>query len=149
MEKENYKKFALTMIVSFVIMYAVMFLNVDRLDHIYISTTRFYMALLMVSPMALLMMFTMKHMYMNKKWNTIISVCAIWVFFISLIGLRSQIFIGDKEYMKAMIPHHSSAILTSKHADITNPEVKKLSEGIILSQEREIKEMKHILQHME
>lgn len=149
MEKGNYKRMGFILIVSFLIMYGVMFLNVTDPAHIYISITRFYMALLMVSPMALLMLIMMKQMYKNKVLNAIIGVGAILIFFISLICLRKQIFISDAQYMKAMIPHHSSAILTSRHAAIHDPEVKELSEGIILSQEQEINEMQTVLERME
>ena len=83
------------------------------------------MALLMVSPMALLMIYMMPAMYTDKRLNAIITLTGVFVFTLSLIFLRMQIFISDAQYMKAMIPHHSSAILTSKHADITDPEVKK------------------------
>jgi uncharacterized protein (DUF305 family) len=51
--------------------------------------------------------------------------------------------------MKAMIPHHSSAIMTSRNATIKDPEVKKLSEQIIKSQEEEIVQMKQILERMD
>jgi hypothetical protein len=145
MDKHNYKKLALTLTVSFFIMYAVMFLNVDTFDHVYLSLTRLYMALLMVSPMALLMLGSMRKMYSSRKLNTIISLGSISVFILSLVFLRNQTFISDREYMQAMIPHHSSAIMTSKHAMIKDPEVKKLSEGIIESQEREIVQMKKML----
>ena len=137
------------LVLSFVIMYAIMFLNVDSSDHIYVSLTRTYMSLLMVCPMAILMLIFMPMMYKNKKWNRGIIISAVAVFGIVLSFLRSQEFVSDQQYMKAMIPHHSSAILTSKHADIKDPEVKKLSEQIIKSQEEEILQMRMILQRME
>lgn len=149
MENNNYRRFAIMLIISFFIMYGVMFLNVDKLDHICVSTTRAYMALLMVSPMALLMLTLMGGMYKNKRLNMIISITSVAVFVLALAGLRAQTFIGDKQYMEAMIPHHSSAILTSQEAHITDPEVKKLSESIIQAQEEEIAQMKNILNRME
>lgn len=149
MEKNSYKKLGLMLAVSFIIMYAVMFLNVDSADHIYVSLTRTYMSLLMVCPMAILMLIFMPMMYKNKKWNSGIIISSVAVFGFTLLFLRSQEFVSDVQYMKAMIPHHSSAILTSKHADIKDPEVKKLSEQIIKSQEEEIRQMKMILQRME
>lgn len=148
LKNENYKKFGLMLLISFCIMYAVMFLNVDSADHIYLSLTRLYMSLLMVSPMALLMLTLMKMMYKDKKLNRIIIVSSISIFVLVLILLRTQTPIGDKQFMKAMIPHHSSAILTSKHANIVDPEVKVLSEKIIKSQEEEIDQMKAILERM-
>jgi len=149
MKNDSYKTFGIMLIISFCIMYAVMFLNVDKADHIYLSLSRLYMSLLMVSPMAILMLILMKMMYKDKKTNKIIAVISISVFILSLILVRTQTPIGDKQYMKAMIPHHSSAILTSKHADIKDPEVKELSEKIIKSQEEEIAQMKAILERMD
>ncbi len=149
MQPMGYKKFSLMMVISFVIMYAVMFLNVDEANHIYLSTTRTYMALMMVSPMAIVMMLMMGKMYPDKKINTGIIVAAIVLFSLVLTGLRTQTPIGDVQYMKAMIPHHSSAIMVSNHANIQDPEVKKLAEGIIASQKKEIAEMKAILARMD
>jgi hypothetical protein len=148
MEKGNYKTFALMLTLSFFIMYAVMYLNVDRADHIYLNMTRFYMTLLMICPMALLMLGIMRMMYQNKKLNLIIAVLAIVVFTLALIGVRTQTAIGDVQYMKGMIPHHSIAILTSKHVDIKDPEVRKLANDIVAAQEKEIAEMKSILARM-
>lgn len=149
MQSMSYKKFSLMMLISFIIMYGVMFLNVDKANHIYISTTRTYMALLMVSPMAIVMMLMMGKMYPNKKLNTGIMLGAVVLFALVLTSLRTQTPIGDVQYMKAMIPHHSSAILVSKNANLKDPEVIKLSEGIIVSQEKEIAEMKTILERMQ
>lgn len=149
MEKSNYKIFALTLFISFVLMYAVMFLNVDQADHIYLSMTRFYMTIMMTAVMAVLMMLTMKMMYQNQKLNLIIMASSAAVFVASLIGVRTQTFVGDVQYMKGMIPHHSIAIMTSKNADIKDPQVRKLADGIIAAQEKEIAEMKSILARME
>ena len=148
MQGMSYKKFSFMMLISFIIMYGVMFLNIDDVSHIYISTTRTYMALMMVSPMAIVMMLMMGKMYPNKKLNTGIMLGAVVLFALVLTGLRTQTPIGDVQYMKAMIPHHSSAILVSKNANLKDPEVIKLSEGIIASQEKEIAEMKAILERM-
>lgn len=144
----SYKKFTVMMLISFVIMYTVMFLNMDSISHYHTSFTRVYMALLMVASMAVVMMLMMGQMYPNKKLNTSIIIGSVVLFAVILTALRTQTPVGDAQYMKAMIPHHSSAIMVSKHADIKDPEVKKLSEGIIASQEREIAEMNAILERM-
>ena len=137
------------LLTSFVIMYAVMFLNVDNPDHIYLSTTRTYMSLLMVCPMAVLMLVMMPGMYKDKKKNTTIIISAIIVFAITLTFLRQQVLVSDQQYMKAMIPHHSSAIMVSQEAKLTDPELKELAAGIIKSQEKEISQMKAILKRLE
>ena len=148
MEKGNYKTFVLTLLCSFIIMYSVMFLNVDQADHIYLSMTRLYMTLMMVTAMALLMLAMMRMMYKNRKLNVIIILSSTAMFILSLIGVRTQTFVGDVQYMKGMIPHHSIAIMTSKNANIKDPEVRKLADGIIAAQEKEIAQMKRILAQM-
>ena len=145
----TYGKFSIMIIISFFIMYLVMFLNIDQLSHYHSSINRFYMAILMVSPMAVVMMLLMGKMYPIKKTNISIIAIALIVFIVTLAGLRSQTPIGDVQYMKAMIPHHSSAILNSKAANIKDPEVRKLADQIIQSQEKEIAEMEAILERME
>lgn len=148
MQRMNYRKFWITMLISFLIMYIVMFLNIDKLSHYHTSLTRIYMALLMVSPMAVVMMLTMGMMYSNKKINTAIIISGIVVFAVVLAALRTQTPVDDVQYMKAMIPHHSSAIMVSRHANIKDPEVKKLSEQIIASQEKEITEMETMIKRL-
>lgn len=98
--------------------------------------------------MAIVMMMMMGKMYPDKKINTSIIIGSIVLFAVILTALRTQTPISDVQYMKAMIPHHSSAIMVSKHADIKDPEVKKLSEQIIKSQEEEIAQMEAILKRM-
>ncbi len=149
MKTDVYIKLMIMLAISFLVMYVVMFFNVDQLDHIFISTTRLYMSLLMVTPMALLMLTFMRKMYPDKKVNNIIILTSILIFVLSFALLRTQTPIGDKQYMKAMIPHHSSAILTSKNANIKDPEVKDLAQKIIESQEDEIAQMKAILERMD
>jgi uncharacterized protein (DUF305 family) len=148
MKNNSYKKFWITLAISFFIMYSVMFLNMDDSSHYHTSLTRIYMALLMVAPMAVVMMLMMGKMYPNRKTNLGIMVAGTLVFIISLVALRTQTPISDVQYMKAMIPHHSSAIMVSKRANIKDPEVKKLSEQIIKSQEEEITQMQNIIERM-
>ncbi|MPS73542.1 MAG: DUF305 domain-containing protein [Chryseobacterium sp.] len=149
MDSHTYGKLAVTLIISFVIMYLVMFLNMDKIEDYHTSITRIYMTFLMISPMAILMVLRMKMMYKNRKINAAIIISSVAVFAFSLIGLRTQTPVGDIQYMKAMIPHHSSAIMTSKNANIKDAEVRKLADSIIKSQEKEIDQMNKILKRLE
>lgn len=137
------------MAISFVIMYAVMFFNIDRLSHFHNSTTRLYMSLLMVAPMSVSMMLMMGKMFPSPKKNNIIIALSLGVMLLAFAGLRTQTPISDVQYMKAMIPHHSSAIMVSKHANIKDQEVKDLSLQIIRSQEEEIAEMEELIRKLE
>ncbi|NJB86085.1 hypothetical protein GGR26_001853 [Lewinella marina] len=144
-----YLKFGLMMAVSFVVMYAAMFFNVDVFDHILLSPTRTYMTFLMITPMVVIMMGFMWGMYKNKLYNWLIIGAAVVTFVLCFIGLRQQTFVSDEQWMKAMIPHHSSAIMVSQKAHLSDPQAIKLAEEIIEAQEREIAEMRRILYRLE
>lgn len=147
--KNTYLKLAVMLFISFFVMYGVMFLNVDQTSHIYLSVTRLYMSLLMVAPMAMMMILLMWRMFKHKKTNIAIISGSVVVFFGALFLLRTQAPINDVQYMKAMIPHHSSAILTSQEANIQDPRVKELSEQIIEAQVNEIELMKELINELE
>ncbi|CAH1002597.1 hypothetical protein LEM8419_03469 [Neolewinella maritima] len=100
-----YLKFGLMMTVSFVVMYMVMFLNVDRLDHVILSPSRTYMTFLMIATMVGIMMGFMWGMYRNMVWNYAILGVAVLTFVLCYAGLRQQTFVDDIGWMKAMIPH--------------------------------------------
>ena len=144
-----YPKFFLMLAVSFIVMYVVMYLNTYELDHVYFSMTRFYMTCLMIASMALLMLVFMLKMYQNRKNNMAIVIGSLLMFFGSLYLVRAQKPIDDLLWMRAMIPHHSIAILTSERADIKDPEVKKLANDIIKAQKKEIEEMKAMIKRLE
>jgi Na+/melibiose symporter-like transporter len=147
---DNYTRFFLMLGGSFIAMYITMYLNTYAIDHVYFSLTRFYMTCLGIAAMAVIMLSLMLKMYKNKKKNIAIYVGSL-VLFISALGLvRAQApIVDDVLYMRAMIPHHSIAILTSKRADIKDPEVRKLADEIIEAQKREIDEMKKYIKRLE
>ena len=144
-----YKKFFLMLGLSFLVMYFVMYLNLASPGHFYLNINRAYMAILMVAPMALIMLAFMRGMYKNRKLNLAIITGSILLFLGVLLLERSQTPVQDEAFMRSMIPHHSSAILVSENADLSDPEVKKLAEQIIRSQKEEIAQMKEILKRME
>lgn len=146
----NYTKFVVMLVASFIAMYFTMYLNTYEIDHVYFSLTRFYMSCLGISAMAIIMFLAMRKMYQNKRKNIAIVLGSIVLFSGALGLVRSQApIIGDILWMKAMIPHHSIAILTSKRADIQDPKVKELAEDIIKAQEKEIAEMKALISSLE
>jgi len=126
-----------------------MYFNTYELGHVYFSWTRMYMTFIGVSAMALVMLFFMRDMYKNKTINITIVSASLAVMMFSTFLVREQKPISDIRWMKAMIPHHSIAILTSSRADIKDPEVKQLAEDIIKAQEKEIKEMKKMIKRLE
>ena len=150
MKGGNYGRFFLMLGLSFLAMYITMYLNTYEIDHVYFSLTRFYMTCLGIAAMAVIMLSLMLKMYRNKKKNIAIYIGSL-VLFLGALGLvRAQSpVIGDVLWMKAMIPHHSIAILTSERADIQDPEAKKLAEEIIKTQKEEIAQMKKYIERLE
>ena len=145
----NYPKFFAMILTSTLIMFGLMYLNTYAFDHIFFSETRSYMALIMGATMAIVMLLFMLPMYKNGKLNIGIFVGSTAIFILSLWLVRSQATVGDVSYMRAMIPHHSIAILTSERANISDPRVRDLADGIIEAQRKEIAEMKALIKDLE
>ena len=144
-----YARFGAMIATSTVVMLGLMYLNTYQLDHMFFSETRTYMALVMGATMAVIMLGFMLKMLTNRPVNIGIFIGSAVVFSLALWLVRSQTTIEDVSYMKAMIPHHSIAILTSERANITDPRVRKLADQIIESQRKEILEMKTLIQDLE
>lgn len=145
----SYGRFAAMIATSTVVMFGLMYLNTYAFDHVEYSQTRTWMAVVMGASMAIVMLSFMWGMYKNSRVNVTIIVGSIAVFAMALWLVRSQETVGDVSYMKAMIPHHSIAIMTSERAHIRDPEVRKLADRIIDAQVREIAEMKRHIARLE
>lgn len=145
----SYGRFAAMIAASTLIMFGLMYLNTFTADHIWYSQTRTWMALLMGAAMAIIMLGFMWRMYRNRTANIAILVASGAAFAVSLWLVRSQETVSDVSYMKAMIPHHSIAVLTSARAHIKDPRVRKLADEIIEAQVREIDEMKKLIADLE
>ena len=145
----NYGRFAAMIATSTVVMFGLMYLNTYLFTHVFFSETRLYMALVMGATMTVIMLAFMLSMYSNKTINVAIFAGAFLAFAISLWLVRSQITVGDTSYMRAMIPHHSIAIMTSSRAKISDPRVRKLADEIIFAQDKEIAEMRYLIKNID
>jgi uncharacterized protein (DUF305 family) len=144
-----YARFGAMIVTSTVVMFGLMYLNTYQLDHVFFSETRTYMALVMGASMAIIMLAFMLNMHPDGRMNAGIFVGSAVVFAAALWLVRSQVTVDDVSYMRAMIPHHSIAILTSERAGISDPRVRKLADQIIESQRKEILEMKALIGELE
>lgn len=147
--KNRYGLFLAMIATSVVAMYAMTYLNSWEFGHVFWSETRAYMVLYMGAVMALIMLSFMLSMYTDRTANIAIVAGSAVVFIVSLWLVRSQTTIEDVSWMRAMIPHHSIAILTSERANISDPRVRKLADEIIEAQKREIDEMKALIADLE
>lgn len=145
----NYARFAAMIVASTLIMFGLMYLNTFALEHVFFSETRIYMALLMGGVMAVVMMAFMADMYPKRAVNLGIMIAGVVIFAVSLFLVRSQITVQGASYMRAMIPHHSIAVMTSTRAEITDARVAKLAAGIADAQQKEIAEMRALIADLE
>ena len=146
---KSYLRFAAMIATSTVVMFGLMYLNTYSFGHLFFSETRLYMALLMGASMAIVMLSFMWNMYSVRRVNLAIYLLSAVVFAGSLWLVRSQATIDQVSYMRAMIPHHSIAILTSERATIEDPRVRELADEIIAAQRREIEEMKMLIAELD
>ncbi|AQQ52646.1 DUF305 domain-containing protein [Planococcus lenghuensis] len=147
--KKKYLVFFAMVLTATVIMYGLMYSTVYRWDHIFFSEMRTYMAVYMGGVMAIVMLAFMRHMYTNKKMNIAIYAVSALLIIGSFWLARNQATIDDVDYMQAMIPHHSIAILTSERAEISDPRVEQLAQDIIKAQREEIAKMKKLIDDLE
>ena len=145
----NYRKFMAMVGTSTAIMFGLMYLNTYQLDHVMWSETRFWMTFVMGAVMAIVMLLFMWGMYKNKAKNWIIIGVSVLTFALALFLVRSQETVHDSEWMSAMIPHHSIAVLTSERAHIEDKRVQELANSIITAQRKEIAEMKWLIDDIE
>ena len=145
----KYLRFGAMVATSTLVMFGLMYLNTYALEHATFSQTRAWMALLMGAAMAMVMLAFMQHMYQRKGLNLAIFLASAVLFAASLWLVRSQSTVGDVSWMKAMVPHHSIAILTSERAHLSDPRVRRLADGIIEAQRREIAEMQALIKELE
>ena len=141
----KYTRFIVMILTSTLAMFGLMYLNTYAFDHVYFSETRTWMAIYMGAAMAIIMLLFMLGMYDDKRKNAMILGGAVLIFAGSLFLVRSQDTVSDQAWQKAMIPHHSIAILTSERANIEDKRVRELADGIIRAQRREIKEMEWLI----
>lgn len=140
--RRHYRHLALMAALSFVAMYLLMYAMVDRLDNVYNNYNQFYMAGLMTAPMVVIELLLMRSMFPDKRLNAmIVGVCIV-----ALVGfwtlIRGQAAIGDRQFLKSMIPHHAAAVLMCRKAPIGDAEIERLCRQIVASQEAEIRQMK-------
>jgi uncharacterized protein (DUF305 family) len=146
MAKGSYKHLLIETGIDFLIMYFVMYTMIATLDHLYLNINNTYMTLMMVAPMMVVMLLSMRSMFPSRLLNTVIFAGAAAVFIGSFAATRTQAGVGNVQFLKSMIPHHSGAILMCEQASLTDPEIIALCKSILKSQKDEIAQMQKILE---
>jgi hypothetical protein len=146
--KGAYKSLLVEMSIDFAIMYLVMYTMIATLDHFYFNLNTVYMTLMMVTPMTIVMLVGMRSMFRSRRANLAIGLGAALVFLGAFAAMRTQAAVGDKEFLRSMIPHHSGAILMCEEASLRDPEIIALCDQIVTSQAVEIAQMEAILKRL-
>jgi uncharacterized protein (DUF305 family) len=140
-----YRTLALEMGIDFAIMYFVMYTMIATTQHLVLNLNNLYMTLMMVAPMAVVMLISMRGMFPDRRRNLVIGATAAAVFVGAFAAMRTQAAIGDAAFLRSMIPHHSGAILMCERSALTDPQVIELCEQIVQSQKDEIAAMQAML----
>ncbi len=145
MKMSPYSMFALNLGLSAIVMYFVMYTMIDSTAELYNNLNNVYMTEMMVMAMAIIMLWLMPSMFPDKRFNLILYATFGIVFVLAFAGMRTQALVGDRQFLRAMIPHHSGAVLMCERSTIRDPEIVALCGEIVSGQKREIAQMKAIL----
>ena len=151
MTRKHYVMLGVNMFLSAIVMYVAMYSMIWSLADFFNNLNMFYMALIMWAPMGALMLITMASMYSDKKLNIILYAGFALLLALSFFAMRDQSLVGDRQFLRAMIPHHSGALTMCNRASIKDAEIRQLCfkpNGIVESQTREIKQMNGILNRL-
>ena len=148
MQRKHYLLFGIMVLVHFIAMYYFMYAMVDTGAHVINNINNLYMAALMTTPMLILEVVLMREMYRMKAWNVVIVAFGVILLVGSFSAIRAQAAVGDEQFLRSMIPHHSGAILMCERSTIQDQEIRDLCDQIVETQEEEIAQMEGILQRM-
>ena len=148
MKGNHYPQLAIMAVLSFVAMYILMYSMVNTLGDVDNNVNQIYMAGLMAAPMIVIELVVMRAMYHNAKLNRLITGASVIVGTLLFVFIRQQAAVGDRQFIRSMIPHHSSAILMCEQASLQDAEIRKVCEAIVSSQQQEIDQMNAILRRL-
>lgn len=143
--KNSYNKLVLLIVINSVLMFLLTYANLASIDHFYPNINRGYMSIIMVSTMFIFMLIVMGNMYSNKNLNRFLYILFAVLLITGIFFIRTQTAIGNVQFLRSMIPHHSSAIVMCEESNLTDPEIVMLCEDIVEAQQEEIALMKEIL----
>jgi hypothetical protein len=143
--KSHYRHLGIMTALSFIAMYILMYAMVDALDNVYMNFNQVYMAGLMAAPMVVIELAVMRSMYHDKRLNALIGGAAVVAAIAFFLLIRHQSAIGERQFLRSMIPHHASAILMCNQASISDAGIRRLCQNILSTQQAEIDQMKAML----
>ena len=141
----HYQHLLIMLVLSAIAMYVLMFAMVNEWADVYMNANNLYMAVLMAAPMGLIELAVMRSMYRHRRLNIVVIAGSLVALAGAWLLIRQQGGISDAQFLRSMIPHHSSAILMCQRAPLVDPEIHALCRSIVQSQQSEIDLMKAML----
>jgi hypothetical protein len=145
MQQGHYGRLMAMIALSFIAMYILMYAMVNRFDNVFNNVNQVYMAGLMAMPMLLIELALMASMYPDKRRNAWFAGGAVLIMALCWIGIRQQVGVTDRQFLRSMIPHHAGAILMCEQSPSRDPQILRLCQEIVYSQKAEIAQMKTLL----
>ena len=149
MKENHYRHLGIMAAISFVAMYILMYAMVNSFDDVYMNVNQVYMAGLMTAPMVVIELVVMRGMYHNAKLSALLIAASVVAGVVLFVFIQQQTAVGDRQFLRSMIPHHSSAILMCNEASLQDHEIRTLCEEIVAGQQREIDQMNAILRRLQ
>ena len=143
---QPYFRLLIALAASYGVMFLVGYARTDIFENVFLNLNRFYMTGMMVAPMLIIMLLAMGSMYQNKTLNAVLIGVGVVLTLLFWSLVRQQVGVGNQQFLRSMIPHHAAAILVCNQAALTDPRIEDLCTEIIAAQEREIREMKALMQ---
>ena len=142
---DPYRRLLVMTALSFLSMYGLMYAMVDDWSSVYGNINQAYMAGLMTAPLSVIELMLMAARYRNRRLNALLGAAAVFAGALCLVLIRQQTGVGDRQFLRSMIPHHSGAILMCQEAPIRDARIRELCAGIIANQRAEIAQMRVLL----
>ncbi|MBU8860254.1 MULTISPECIES: DUF305 domain-containing protein [unclassified Micromonospora] len=143
--RSNYIRFGLVLLISLAVMFVLTLSQIRRWSDFFLNLSNFYTSVIMVAVMGVIMMGVMHQMFTDRRLNIVLYAVLGALFVGGFAAVRTEPFVGNENFLRSMIPHHSRAVLVCQESDITDPEIIDLCDQIVKSQEEEITQMKRIL----
>jgi len=132
--------------VSFIAMFLLMYTMINGLNDFYINLNQIYMAGSMTTAMIAIELVVMGAMYKNARTRNTLIAASVLLTLLLVVFIRYQTGVGNTQFLRSMIPHHSGAILMCDNPRITEPEIVALCKTISKGQQEEIDQMNAILE---
>ncbi|MDM4778045.1 DUF305 domain-containing protein [Micromonospora sp. b486] len=118
--RSNYIRFGLVLLISLAVMFVLTLSQIRRWSDFFLNLSNFYTSVIMVAVMGVIMMGVMHQMFTDRRLNIVLYAVLGALFVGGFAAVRTEPFVGNENFLRSMIPHHSRAVLVCQESDITD-----------------------------